>query len=425
MSANRSADSSVPHRFLNAPYSAYLAREVPRPDDELTRVGPGTPCGEYLRRFWQPVAFTRELKDVPLRVRIMSEDLVVFRDRASRVGILQLHCAHRGTSLEYGLISERGIRCCYHGWMFDVDGRILETPGEPVSSTLKDRLCQGAYPAREFGGLVFAYMGPPGEIPAFPVYDTFDLPGYTLMPAAKFALPCNWLQIKDNAMDPVHTSFLHAISSGYQFTPAFGALAELDWEETPYGMMYIATRRIGDLVWVRVADFMAPNVHQFTREFEDATREKPASRPVVIRWAVPIDDTHTWNMELAQVDPAWGLTPEQIGSPGFGQSDNRPYAERQRLPADYDGQASQRDIAVHALEHLTSTDRGVIMFRKIVREGIRAVATGRDPRCLLRIAGPPLPTACQDTVLRIRRETDPVADARLLRETGRKIALGR
>ena len=118
---------------------------------------------------------------------------------------------------------------------------------------------------------------------------------------------------------------------------------------------------------------MAPNIHQFTRELEDATKEKAASRPVVIRWAVPIDDTHTWNMELAQVDPAWGLTPEQIGSAGFGQSDDRPYEERQRHPADYDAQSSQREIAVHALEHLASTDKGVIMFRKIVRDGIRVV----------------------------------------------------
>jgi len=411
--------------FLNTPYGAYLVREVPPPDDELTRVGPGTPGGEYLRRFWQPVVFARDLGEVPLRIRIMGEDLVVFRDKSGRAGLLQLHCAHRGTSLEYGLIGERGIRCCYHGWVYDVDGRILETPGEPAASTLKERLCQGAYPVHEFGGLVFAYMGPPHKKPEFPLYDTFDLPGYTLMPAGKFALPCNWLQIKDNAMDPVHTSFLHAISSGYQFTPAFGALAELDWEETAYGMMYIATRRIGDLVWVRVADFMAPNVHQFTRELEDATKEKPTSRPVVIRWAVPIDDTHTWNMELAQVDPAWGFTPEQIGSPGFGQSEDRTYAERQRHPADYDAQAGQREIAVHALEHLASTDRGVIMFRKIVRDGIRAVATGRDPRFLLRTSTPPIPTACQDTVLRISPEPDLEADKRLLRETGRKIALGR
>jgi phenylpropionate dioxygenase-like ring-hydroxylating dioxygenase large terminal subunit len=413
-----------PKPFLNSPYGAYFTREVPPPDDELTRVGPGTPCGEYLRRFWQPVAFARDLKDTPLRIRIMGEDLVVFRDKTGRVGLLQLQCSHRGTSLEYGLISEHGIRCCYHGWVYDVDGRILETPGEPASSTLKDRLCQGAYPVHEFCELVFAYMGPPEKKPAFPLYDTFDLPCYRLMPAGKFALPCNWLQIKDNSMDPVHTSFLHAISSGYHFTEAFGALAELDWEETPYGMMYIATRRLGDLVWVRVADFMAPNVHQFTREIEEATQEKPASRPVVIRWAVPIDDTHTWNMELAQIDPAWGLTPEQVGSPGFGQSKDRPYDERQRHPADYDAQSSQREIAVHALEHLASTDRGVIMLRKIVRDGIRAVQAGRDPREIVRASSAPIVTHCQDSVLKIAASKDPDADAQLLREIGRTVALG-
>lgn len=417
---------TTPRPFLNQPFAAYHgARLLPEPDHELTQVGPGTPCGEYLRRFWQPVAFARDLGAVPLAIRIMGEDLVVFRDKSGRVGLLERHCAHRGTSLEFGLVSERGIRCCYHGWVFDVDGRILDTPGEPASSTLRDRLCQGAYPTHEFGGLIFAYMGPPERRPAFPHYDTFALPGYALEPAGKFMLPCNWLQIKDNSMDPVHTSFLHAISSGDQFTAAFGALAELDWVETPFGMIYIATRRIGDLVWVRVCDFMAPNVHQFTREIEEATEEKTASRPVIIRWAVPIDDTHTWNMELAQVDPAWGLAPEQIGRPGFGQSDDRPYDERQRHPADYDAQASQRPIAIHALEHLASTDRGVIMLRKIVRDGIRTVAGGGDPKELLKEPRGPIETYTQDAVLRIPPESDPDADRRLLRETGRKVTLGR
>jgi len=405
---------------LDTPYGAYFARETPAPDDELTRVGPGTPAGEYLRRFWQPVIFARELGALPRRIRIMGEDLVAFRDGSGQIGILQLHCAHRGTSLEFGLIAERGIRCCYHGWVFDVDGRILETPGEPAASRLKERLCQGAYPVHEFGGLVFAYMGPPSRRPAFPLYDTYEVPGHVLSPAAKFTLPCNWLQIKDNSMDPVHTSFLHAISSGYQFTEAFGALAELDWQETAFGMSYIATRRVGDHVWVRVADFMAPNVHQFTREIEEATREHIRSRAVIIRWAVPIDDTHTWNMELAQVDPAWGLTPEQISRAGFGQSSDRAYEERQRHPADYDAQSSQREIAVHALEHLASTDRGVVMLRRIVRDGIRAVAAGGDPRELAR-GEAVIETYAQDTVLRIPPAAEPEADRRLLRETGRRV----
>jgi phenylpropionate dioxygenase-like ring-hydroxylating dioxygenase large terminal subunit len=403
------------------PFDGYRRREVPRADPELTEVGPGTPCGEYLRRFWQPVAFARDLTETPLRVRILGEDLVAFRDRGGRVGVLHLHCAHRGTSLEFGIPLERGLRCCYHGWVYDVDGRCLETPGEPAGSRLKERIWQGAYPTHEFAGLVFAYLGPSDRRPAFPVYDSYDVPGYTLLPAAKFTLPCNWLQVKDNSMDPVHTAFLHALSSGYQFTPAFGAVPELDWKLTDAGMVYLATRRVGDLVWVRVCDFMPPNVHQFTREIEEASEPKPASRPVIIRWAVPNDDTHTTNFELAQVDPAWGLTQEQVSRPGFGQSDDRPYGERQRFPADFDAQSSQRTVAVHALENLASTDRGVIMLRRILREGIRAVARGRDPYGTKWPEGKAIPTFTQDIVLRVPPAPGAEADRKLLRATGRSV----
>jgi nitrite reductase/ring-hydroxylating ferredoxin subunit len=403
------------------PYGGYLQHEIPADDTELTRVGPGTLGGEYLRRFWQPVAFARELRDVPRRLRIMGEDLVIFRDRGGRVGLLHLHCLHRGTSLEYGIIGERGIRCCYHGWLFDVDGGVLETPGEPAESTYKHRICQGAYPTLEYAGLIFAYLGPPDRRPAFPLYDTFDVPGFALRPAARFELPCNWLQIKDNSMDPVHTSFLHALSSGDQFTAAFGQLAELEWQERPYGMIYVATRRVGDLAWVRVADFMAPNVHQFTREIEEAAEERVGHRPVVIRWAVANDDTHTTNFELAQVDPAWGLDADAMARPGFGQAADRTYDERQRHPADYDAQSSQRPIAIHALEHLASTDRGVIMLRRIVRDGIRAVANGGDAREIALAARGVIATHAQDTVLRVPPLADPEADRAALRETGRAV----
>jgi len=156
--------------FLNTAYSAYHHRARPGEDEELTRVGPGTPCGEYLRRFWQPVILTQELGELPRRVRILGEDLVAFRDRSGAIGLLELHCPHRGTSLEFGLVGDNGIRCCYHGWLFGVDGTILETPGEPADSTLKDRLCHGAYPVHEHAGLVFAYMGPPDRQHAFRQY---------------------------------------------------------------------------------------------------------------------------------------------------------------------------------------------------------------------------------------------------------------
>src|SRR5437667_4586697 len=114
--------------FLNTAHSASRHRERPAEDQELTRVGPGTPCGEYLRRFWQPIILSEELRDLPRRLRVLGEDLVAFRDQSGAAGLLELHCPHRGTSLEFGLIGEKGIRCCYHGWLFDVDGRILETP---------------------------------------------------------------------------------------------------------------------------------------------------------------------------------------------------------------------------------------------------------------------------------------------------------
>ncbi len=405
------------------PFDGYHRRAVPAPDPELTEIGPGTLAGEYLRRFWQPVAFARDLTGPPLRARILGEDLVVFRDRGGRVGALHLHCAHRGTSLEFGIPLERGIRCCYHGWVYDVDGRCLETPGEPPGSRLHERICQGAYPTHEFTGLIFAYLGPPERKPEFPIYDSFAVPGHVLMPAAKFTLPCNWLQVKDNSMDPVHTAFLHALSSGYQFTEAFGAVPELDWVATEAGMVYIATRRVGELVWVRICDFMPPNVHQFTREIEDASEVKPASRPVVIRWAVPNDDTTTTNFELAQVDPAWGLSAEQVAQPGFGQSGDRPYAERQSFPADYDAQSSQRPVAVHALEHLASTDRGVVMLRRIVRDGVRAVARGEDPFGAVRPAGKVIPTFTQDLVLRVPAASTPEEDWQLLRATGRRVVV--
>jgi nitrite reductase/ring-hydroxylating ferredoxin subunit len=194
--------------FLKTRYGGYYHRDVPEADAELTHVGPGTPCGEYMRRFWQPVCFSDELRDLPHRVKILGEDLVAFRDQSGAVGLLELHCPHRGTSLEFGLVGEKGIRCCYHGWLFAADGTILETPGEPTESTLKDRLHHGAYPTHDYNGIVFAYLGPPDRQPPFPVYDSFNRAGYRLIPGRKYFYPCNWLQILENAMDPAHTAFL-------------------------------------------------------------------------------------------------------------------------------------------------------------------------------------------------------------------------
>ena len=405
--------------FLNTPYSAYLHRERPGEDEELTRVGPGTPCGEYLRRFWQPIIRSSELTDLPQRLRILGEDLVVFRDKRGAIGLLELYCPHRGTSLEFGLISEKGIRCCYHGWLFDVDGTILETPGEPADSTLKERLFHGAYPVHEHEGLVFAYMGPPEKRPAFPVLDTYHLPDYKLIARVPTVWECNWLQVKENSMDPAHLAFLHTLPGSEGFTADLKELGEWDWMETPIGMVYVDTRREGDRVWVRVADFILPNIHQFPPNADPMAQRNSINRPLATTWAVPLDDTHT--MQIGYYHAPGGR--ELRRGAGFGQDASRPYKERQRVPGDYDAQVSiHGGVARHGLEHLAATDRGVTMMRNMIRRGIRAVRNGEDLDYRILRNGPAIPTYCHDRVISgIALAPTPQGDRRLLRELARSM----
>jgi nitrite reductase/ring-hydroxylating ferredoxin subunit len=413
--------------FLKTRYGGYLHRDVPDEDTELTHVGPHTPCGEYLRRFWQPICFSDELRDLPHRIKILGEELVVFRDRSGAVGLLELHCPHRGASLEYGQIDTKGIRCCYHGWLFAADGAILETPGEPAESTLKDRLCHGAYPVREHHGIVFAYMGPPDQQPPFPVYDSFVRPGYRVIPGQKYVWPCNWLQIMENAMDPAHTAFLHTIISGAAFTNEFGVLPELDFLETPLGMMYIATRRVGDNVWARMVEAVLPNLQQVGPVWEDGHREHAFSGPMMSRWIVPLDDTNTMLIELRHVSETDSVTPAWLADRTImipGQLPAESYEAGQRQPGDYEAQVSQRPVAIHGLEHLGATDRGVAMFRNQTRRGIRAVQTGHNPAGLCRTADSVIPTYCNDTVVRLPPDEGSAADRQLMRKTGRQLADG-
>jgi phenylpropionate dioxygenase-like ring-hydroxylating dioxygenase large terminal subunit len=403
--------------FLNDPYSGYLHSQVPLEDGELTHVGPGTPAGEWFRRFWQPVAVSNELGDLPKAIRILGEDLVIFRDRSGRVGLLELHCSHRGTSLEFGQIEERGIRCCYHAWCYDVDGKILDTPGEPADSTLRERLYHGAYPTHEYGGLVFAYMGPPERKPPFPVFDTFEMRGYHSEPGVTYVWPCNWLNIRDNAMDPVHFRFLHTIQGNQGFTKEFEEVGELDFIETPLGVSYIDTRRVGGLAWVRVTDFMPPNMQQGC-DLGENIEERDGNGPTVTRWAVPIDDTHTMQIGF------WHATEgdEVSSKAGFGQTLDRPYEQRQRTPGDYDAMTSQRPIAVHALEHLGSSDRGLIMMRNVIRRGVYAVQNGEDPQGAVHGEGEVVRTYSHERVVPLPLASSPEEDRQLLLDTGRKVA---
>ena len=237
------------------PFSGYYNRPPQGEDTLLTHVGPGTPCGEYMRRYWHPFLLSSELGELPIAVRLLGEDLVVFRDQSGRLGLLHRHCVHRGVSLEFGIIAEHGIRCCYHGWHFDCDGTILDTPAEPDSSRIKSNFCQGAYQVREEHGLIFAYLGPPEATPDFPFYDSFEGADLVVAPF-RMALPCNWLQIVENAADPIHNAYLHAImsASGNQFSAPFRVLPALDFVETPLGFLSMATRKIRDFVFIRAGE---------------------------------------------------------------------------------------------------------------------------------------------------------------------------
>jgi nitrite reductase/ring-hydroxylating ferredoxin subunit len=405
--------------FLTTAYGAWHHRGMPREDDEMTRVGPDTPCGEYLRRFWQPIILADELGELPKRLRILGEELVVFRDKSGAIGLVEPWCPHRGTSLEYGLIEQNGIRCCYHGWLFGVDGRILETPGEPADSTLKDRLWHAAYPVHEHSGLVFAYMGPPDKKPPFPIFDTYDLPGYNLVARAPTLWHCNWLQVKENSMDPAHVAFLHTLPGSEGFSEDFKELAEWDWMETPVGMVYIDTRRFEDNVWVRVADFILPNIHQFPPNMDPVTLRNSINRPQATTWAVPLDDTHT--MQIGYYRAPAGKNPHR--GTVFGQDGLRPYEERQRIPGDWDAQVSIHDgMSRHGLEHLASTDRGVIMMRNMIRRGIRAVRDGEDLGYPILANGVAVPTYSHDRVVRgIAAAATPETDRQLIRKVARDV----
>ena len=259
---NRRA-SVLPEHLRSARFRGYEARFSAEADDELTRVGPGTPCGDYLRRFWHPVAIAAQIGDLPVALRVLGEDLVVFRDRAERFGLVHRRCPHRQASFEYGTCEQHGIRCCYHGWHFDIDGTLLEAPGQPQAAQqrLKSRVRLGAYPAFEYKGLVFAYMGPSDRLPEFPIYDTLELPDMEMVPY-KAPFRCNWLQVLDAIVDPIHTSFLHSSISREQFSEEFAEVGKMDFFERANCILGCNTRRVGDNVWLRLNELVFPNFTQ-------------------------------------------------------------------------------------------------------------------------------------------------------------------
>ncbi|MFM9971368.1 MAG: Rieske 2Fe-2S domain-containing protein [Burkholderiales bacterium] len=393
--ANANKVDANPQPFPDDMLSGYgRIAHVPAEDADLTHVGFGTPMGEMLRRYWQPVCLSAELADLPKALVIMGEELVAFRGGDGQVGVLDRHCAHRGTSLEYGRIEKEGIRCCYHGWLYAPSGRCLQQPGEAPTSGLKDRVRQPAYPVIEYGGLVFIYMGPPDKQPLFPLYDCLDQPGYQVIAYRNFTrgvvAECNWLQIQENAMDPFHTAILHSSMGGLHFSKLFATLPKLDFEETRAGMKYVRTAELPNgMKFIRVMEAMLPNVRAMANALV-SREEVHSEKSTTIGWWVPIDDTRTLGFHLEAMKVVDGKplpsakAAAKVGRTSGKVPERTSYEDTQRDPDDCEAQVSQRPIAVHKLEHLGGTDRGIVMMRRLLRQGLDAIKSGNDPKGIVR-----------------------------------------
>jgi tert-butyl alcohol monooxygenase / tert-amyl alcohol desaturase len=431
----QTSTSSYKHAMQNAdfkpisgPYRAYDQRVAPAPDYELTHVGPGTPMGELQRRFWQPVCFSSQLTDLPRAVRILGEDLVAFRTKAGAVGVLHKHCAHRGTSLEYGRVEEHGIRCCYHGWMFGCDGTVLDTPAEPPNSRLKRAVFQGAYPVHEYHGLVHVYMGPPDKKPEFPEFDVFQIPGLKYYPSSVLHAN-NWLQSFENNMDPFHGQFLHTRVTQH-FGDHYFVLPQVEWKVTEdgRGMYYVAMRRTDEnTLWARMFHVVFPN-YVFVASLYDLLDEVPFfQRTFWARRVVPIDDENctffSWRLAAEEGEFAGGdVSRNGWNSIDFdGQVEQSTYEAKQRTPGDWEAQTGQRPIAVHKLERLGTTDAGIVKLRN----GLRDMLAGKVP--LPPEAGSlgtrvPENVHSSNNVFKIRKLENPVAEAEQTRSVSRALA---
>ncbi len=394
-------------------------------DELLVRTARGTACGEYLRRYWHPVALAREVEDVPRLIRVLGEDLVLFRDKSGRYGLVHRQCPHRRASMEFAVCEEKGIRCCYHGWLFDVDGSVLEIPGQPDTmdeALVRDKSRLGAYPVREYRGLVFAYLGPMEKMPEFPIYDTLEIEGQQLVPY-RADYRCNWLQVQDAILDPIHTSFLHSRVSRAQFSEGMGELGEMLFHER--GQVFLGTnvRRVDDNVWFRVNELVLPNYTQAGAAFSaDGTRSIYYGRTAFSRWVVPIDDENTtafaWAIFGDRADPPEYNTPEGPELIEQGERMDRPYAERQRFPGDAEAVEGMGRIADQKMEHLVPSDTGIMLYRKRLRRLCRDLENGIEPAHVTTGNGRPVPTYGGDTVLRLPR--DPVDDRAALMAWGER-----
>jgi phthalate 4,5-dioxygenase oxygenase subunit len=382
-------------------------------NERLYRVGPGTPMGMTLRRYWQPFALSTELAErdgPPIRVRILGEDLVAFRDSAGGVGLLSAFCPHRRAPMFFGRNEEQGLRCVYHGWKFDRTGACVDMPSEPPDSLFKTKVTIESYPTWEAAGFVWTYMGPAEHLPAVPDYELLRAPAKQRW-VSKSLQDSNYLQALEGGVDTSHTHFLHKRHDGdLSYMQNYEAtVPRIDVHERDYGYIYTGIRLVEGRQWVRGIHFLMPNV-QMRADIESLRTGFADQAPKIDGhiW-VPIDDVTTCMYTfMYAADPARPVPEHQAqrmeAIAGRGPGDVRPDFRLKKSMAndfhiDRGVQKTQtftgiegintQDLAVQegmgpivdrSKEHLGSTDRAVIVLRRLLLEAVDALEAGRSPR---------------------------------------------
>ena len=371
---------------------------------DIPHVGRGTPAGEWFRRYWIVVSAMRDLHDIPKAIKILGEDLVLFRDQAGKIGLIGAHCPHRGASLEYGDIEDGGIRCPYHGWLFDVRGQCLEMPAEPKGSKFAQKLKHLSYSVRDQGGLLFAYLGPkPDDPPPLPKYAALaDCAGQRSLEATR-VYDYNWFNFIENGADPAHFSILHRADpddgTWRSWFFNFKDIPHFDAIETAYGMK-VVSRKPGpsaDTEYVDEKSFALPSILQigdteFTHFRQPREALSAGSHNAHFMFGTPNDD-HSFT--LFTVNHYTGSDPEffQKLAPSRkveAKAEKKPYDRRKYSP--FRGNVRTEDITCQSTqplldrrkEQLGTSDKGVILIRRIILNAIRAVQEKRTPKGALR-----------------------------------------
>ena len=364
-------------------------------NERLTRVGPGTPMGELFRRYWHPFAAAGELDDRPTKsVRLLGEDLVLYKDRSGTLGLIDALCPHRRVDLSYGIPEENGLRCMYHGWMFDETGQCTEQPFEETvhpDGRFKEKVKVTAYPVREMGGLLFTYMGPQ-PAPLLPNYDILVENNRVWREAFIATLPCNWLQCMENSVDPVHLEWLHGVYGAYtakldgrrdvvaEGVATYGRHKKIGFDAFERGMV---KRRVygktteDDPKWTVGHPLLFPNILQ-----------QGGGGRYFFQYRVPIDDVTTWHVELTSYwFPDDVEVPVQESVPYRFVPLKRPdggWRSDDTVSQDHIAWILQGAIMDRSEERLGESDAGLIFYRKMLEDQMRIVEDGKDPINVLR-----------------------------------------